>query len=159
MSSIAVEEKSAEKGGRKKRDRKERGERGERREFREERREPSRLAEEGFTRFHLNLGYKDSLTPRDLMGLINRCTRKKHIEIGRIDLMKTFSFFEVEEAYTNVILSSFEGVEYNRKEVIVQLAQEGMAEERPMREERHERGRERDADRKRRKKKEDSWRD
>ena len=160
---IAVEEKSAEKGGRKKRDRKERGERGERREFREERREPSRVAEEGFTRFHLNLGYKDSLTPRDLMGLINRCTRKKQIEIGRIDLMKTFSFFEVEEAYTNVILSSFEGVEYNRKEVIVQLAQEGMEAERPAREERRDRGRgndrDRDADRKRRRKKEDSRRD
>lgn len=90
----------------------------------------SRIAEEGFTRFHINLGYKDSLTPRALIGLINRCTRKKNIDIGRIDLMKTFSFFEVDQKYAFAILSGFKGVEYNRREVFVKVAQE---DERPQR--------------------------
>lgn len=112
-------------------ERRERGERGERREHGKQRDRDrdqegtSRRAEEGFSRFHINLGFKDSLTPRDLMGLLNRCTRKKHIEIGRIDLMKTFSFFEVDENYTNTILSALEGVEFNGKEVSVQLADDG----------------------------------
>lgn len=118
-----------ERGG-ERRERREHGERSERRERgkpheREQGAEQYRHAEEGFTRFHINLGFKDSLTPRDLMGLLNRCTRKKHIEIGRIDLMKTFSFFEVDENYTNTILSALEGVEFNGKEVAVQLAEGG----------------------------------
>jgi ATP-dependent RNA helicase DeaD len=81
-------------------------------------------AEQGFTRFYINLGYKDSLTPRDLIGLINRCTRKRNIEIGKIDLMKTFSFFEVDQNYTHDILSCFKEVEYNHREVIVQISQD-----------------------------------
>jgi ATP-dependent RNA helicase DeaD len=84
-----------------------------------------RAAEQGFTRFFINLGYKDSLTPRDLIGLINRCTRKRNIDIGRIDLMKSFSFFEVDERYTRTILEGFNGVEYNRRDVVVQVAREG----------------------------------
>jgi len=82
------------------------------------------VAEKGFTRFFINLGYKDSLTPQDLIGLINRCTRNKNIEIGRIDLMKKFSFFEIEQEYTSVILSSFKGIEYNNRQVIVQISKD-----------------------------------
>ncbi len=89
-----------------------------------DRRVESRVAEEGFTRFYINLGYKDSLTPRDLIGLINRCTRKRNINIGRIDLMKTFSFFEVDQKSTFSIVSGFKGVEYNRRDVVVRIAEE-----------------------------------
>jgi len=88
-----------------------------------EKRTGNRIAERGFTRFYINLGYKDSLTPRDLIGLINRCTRRRNIDIGRIDLMKTFSFFEVDQNYTFDILSGFKGIEYNQREVIVQVSQ------------------------------------
>ncbi len=89
-----------------------------------DRRVENRAVEKGFTRFYINLGYKDSLTPRDLIGLINRCTRKRNIDIGRIDLMKTFSFFEVDQKSTFHIISGFKGVEYNRREVVVQVAAE-----------------------------------
>jgi ATP-dependent RNA helicase DeaD len=77
--------------------------------------------ETGFTRFHINLGFKDGLSPRELIGLINRCTRKRKIDIGRISLMKTFSFFEVDEKHTLNILNGFKDVEFNRKDVIVQV--------------------------------------
>ncbi|MBD3306384.1 DEAD/DEAH box helicase [candidate division KSB3 bacterium] len=83
----------------------------------------NRGPEAGFTRFFINLGHKDSLTPGDLIGFINRCTRKRNIDIGRIDIMKNFSFFEVDQRYTRVILSGFQGVEYNRRDVTVQIAQ------------------------------------
>ena len=84
----------------------------------------SRGVEQGFTRFHINLGHKDSVRPRDLIGLINRCTRKRNIEIGRIELMKTFSFFDADKEYTHLILSGFRDVEYNGRPVTVQIAQE-----------------------------------
>ncbi|MCP4399700.1 MAG: DEAD/DEAH box helicase [bacterium] len=109
--------KRGQKGGQAQRgDRGDRGDRG-----------GPRTAEEGFSRFYINLGYKDSLTPRDLIGLINRCSRKKSIDIGRIDLMKTFSFFEVRKKFTSDILSAFQNVEYNRREVKVQVSQDDQA--------------------------------
>ncbi|GAK56171.1 hypothetical protein U27_03133 [Candidatus Vecturithrix granuli] len=91
---------------------------------RSDKRGENRVAEEGFTRFFINLGFKDSVGPRDLIGLINRCTRKRDIEIGRIDLMKSFSFFEADERFSHTILSGFKGIEYNGREVVVQIAQE-----------------------------------
>ncbi|PID55887.1 DEAD/DEAH box helicase [candidate division KSB3 bacterium] len=102
--------------------RKKRGPKGGRRGERSDGRSGPRTAEEGFTRFYINLGYKDSLTPRDLIGLINRCSRNRHIDIGRIDLMKTFSFFEVRKKFAADLLSAFRNVEYNRREVRVQVA-------------------------------------
>ncbi len=84
----------------------------------------SRVAEQGFTRFHINLGYKDSLSPRGLIGLINRCTRKRYIDIGRIEIMKTFSFFDVAQNFTYEVLSGFKGIEYNKRQVIVKISQD-----------------------------------
>jgi len=83
-----------------------------------------RVAEKGFTRFFINLGTKDRLTPRELIGLINRYTRKREIEIGRIDLLETFSFFEVEQKQTFAILSAFKEIEYHGREVLVEIAQD-----------------------------------
>ena len=105
-------------------ERSERGERGGRDSDRDRRskKSPKRFAEAGFTRFFINLGYKDALTPRDLIGLINRCTRNKNIDIGRIDLMKTFSFFEVNQKFDVEILSGFEGIEYNHRQVVVEIS-------------------------------------
>ncbi|RQW06599.1 DEAD/DEAH box helicase, partial [candidate division KSB1 bacterium] len=114
-------QESEDRGSRKK-DKADR--RGDRRSDRGDKRIENRVAEKGFTRFFINLGFKDSLTPRDLIGLINRCTRKRNIDIGRIDLMKSFSFFEVEERHTHTILAGFRGIEYNRREVVVEIAQE-----------------------------------
>ena len=37
--------------------------------------------------------------------------------------MKTFSFFEVDKNHAFDILSGFKGVEYNKRDVIVQVAQ------------------------------------
>ncbi len=87
-------------------------------------RSDAQTVEKGFTRFHINLGHKDSLSPRDLIGLINRCTRKRNIDIGRIDLMKTFSLFDADQRYAFDILSGFKGVEYDGREVVVKVAQE-----------------------------------
>lgn len=105
-------------------------------------RDEPRTPEAGFTRFFINLGHKDSLTPKDLIGLINRCTHKRTIEIGRIDLMKSFSFFEVDEQYASMILSSFKGVEYNGRDVAVEIAAEAnWPEPRPPKQKRSKRSR------------------
>ena len=54
------------------------------------------VAEEGYARFFLSLGKKDHLYPRELLGMLNKMTRRP-VDVGRIDLKQNFSFFEVPE--------------------------------------------------------------
>ena len=57
----------------------------------------ARKAEKGYTRLFLNLGKTDGFYANQIIELINRNLKKEHIQIGRIDLMQNFSFFEVVE--------------------------------------------------------------
>lgn len=81
-----------------------------------------RKPEEGFTRYSINLGYRDNLTPAELIGLINRCTRKKNIDIGKIDLMNSWSFFEIDQKSAPSVMNAFKGMEYNNRQIVVQVS-------------------------------------
>jgi ATP-dependent RNA helicase DeaD len=52
-------------------------------------------SEKGFTRLFINVGKMDGVRPPELIGLLNDNIPGKMVEVGRIDLMKNFSFFEV----------------------------------------------------------------
>ncbi len=75
------------------------------------RRESSRRSgpsgESNFTRFFINVGEKKGFDVPKLIGLINDTTNSKDIPLGKIDLMKKFSFFEVQNQFREDILSSF----------------------------------------------------
>lgn len=79
------------------------------------------FAENGFTRFFINLGFKDSLTPPDLIGLVNRGTRQRNISIGKIDIMRNFSFFEVDEYHANAVLNGFKNIDFNKRKAVVEI--------------------------------------
>jgi ATP-dependent RNA helicase DeaD len=49
-----------------------------------------------YSRFHINLGSKNSLDAGGLISLINKHSRGQRVEIGKIDIMRNFSFFEVD---------------------------------------------------------------
>src|SRR4030043_251784 len=49
-----------------------------------------------YKRLFINLGKSDGLYAEQLFDLVNSCTRGRKIPIGKIDLLKSFSFFEVE---------------------------------------------------------------
>ncbi len=76
-----------------------------------------------FARFFMNTGSKYKLTPTDLIGLINKRTRKRGIEIGKIEIEKKFTFFEVDEKYKSHVLDAFEGCIYNGRNIVVEEAQ------------------------------------
>ncbi|MBU2511730.1 DEAD/DEAH box helicase [bacterium] len=77
-----------------------------------------------FSRFFINAGSQEGLEPSNLIGLINEKTKKRDIEIGRIEIMKKFSFFEVDYDYTDRIIKGFENAEYAGVKVVVELAQD-----------------------------------
>ena len=74
--------------------RSERGERGDRGDRRDRR---GRGEETVYSTFMLNVGREDGLTPRDLMGLINKYSRRRGIGVGGIRIFDTDTTFEIDE--------------------------------------------------------------
>lgn len=63
---------------------------------------------ENMTRFFINLGRKDKLNPARLIGLINDQNITEALDIGAIDILDTFSFFEVDKKFEQETLAAFE---------------------------------------------------
>ena len=66
-----------------------------------------RSRDENMTRFFINLGRKDKLNPASLIGLINDQKIADKIEIGAIDILDTFSFFEIDKNFEKETLDAF----------------------------------------------------
>jgi len=67
--------------------------------------------DENMTRFFINLGRKDSLNPAKLIGLINDQKIADKVEIGAIDILDTFSFFEIDKNFKEDTLEAFKNNE------------------------------------------------
>ena len=67
----------------------------------------ARATSENMTRFFINIGRKDNLNPAKLIGLINDQNIGDKIEIGAIDILDTFSFFEIDKNYEDKTLEAF----------------------------------------------------
>ena len=93
------------------------------RNTRDSRERGSRKAAPGFTRLFINLGKMDSFFPSELISLLNSNTRGR-IELGRIDLMKNFSFFEVEEKEAQNVVKALNRANWNGLKVSVEVAGE-----------------------------------
>lgn len=76
----------------------------------------------GFSRFFISVGSKSNLTVPKLIGLINDYTLTRNIEIGKIDIMKKFSFFEIDSKFEKDILQGFKNAKYEGSSVSVELS-------------------------------------
>ena len=110
-----IEEPQA--GGDKKKERKDRKSRG-------ESHERSRKAEKGYARLFLNLGKTDGFFPNQVIDLINHYIKKERIQVGRIDLMQNFSFFEVIESQAPLVVKALNRATVNGRKVVVEFAEE-----------------------------------
>ena len=86
-------------------------------------RDGSRIAEKGFTRIFINIGKMDGANPANLMGFINDHVTEK-VRIGKIDLLKNFSFFEVPEEVAPKVVNTFKGLFIEDRKLIVEEAQQ-----------------------------------
>jgi ATP-dependent RNA helicase DeaD len=80
-----------------------------------------------YTRMFINLGKTDGFYPEQLIELVNSNTRGRKIPIGKIDLMKSFSFFEVGEGHSDDIITSLNRAKFMNRKVVVEIAQEKQA--------------------------------
>lgn len=97
--------------------RRERGERGDRREKRGRK-------SENMTRFFFNLGKRDKLKKVDMLDIINKATKKskKRPNIGDIEILDKFTFFEVDKEFKNEILHNISAMKFKGKEMRAEVA-------------------------------------
>jgi ATP-dependent RNA helicase DeaD len=81
-----------------------------------------RTSSAGFTRFFINLGRTDELKPVTLMDMISEFTGVRNIEIGDIEILQNFSFFEADSNYAEVIMKSFENKKLRKRQIAVEVA-------------------------------------
>ena len=82
-----------------------------------------RQAEEGYTRLFINVGKIDGFYAKEVIGLINRSVKGQQVEVGKIDLMKTFTFVEVaSEQAKDVIKAMKHGVTVKGRSVVCDVA-------------------------------------
>jgi ATP-dependent RNA helicase DeaD len=76
-----------------------------------------------FTRFFINIGTKDNLNTGSLIGLINRYCQDRQMEIGKVEVLKSFSFFEVGDFYADAVTDAFRGAKFDKRAIQVEVAQ------------------------------------
>jgi ATP-dependent RNA helicase DeaD len=74
-----------------------------------------------FSSFHLNIGYKENLTKRELMKFINRLRVGNGIEIGHIDISADQTVVELDSAYNEALLTALNKAKYDGNPVQAKL--------------------------------------
>ena len=91
-----------------------------------------RKAEQGYARFFVNRGKRDGFYAGQIIDMVNRHVRHERIEMGRIDLMQNFSFFEVPEKQAETVLRALSHAHVNGQHIVVELAGDApMTEQKP----------------------------
>ncbi len=79
---------------------------------------------DGYVRYFAQVGSKDKLSPKKLLGIINDQLPDEEIEIGKIEILKSFSFFEVAQPDSAKFESNVQSLNLNGREVYIEVAQE-----------------------------------
>lgn len=77
-----------------------------------ERRSVSDRRKTPYSRLYLNVGSKRGLNPKRLIGLINHGLDSGNVAIGKIEILKKFSFFEIEEKAADALIDALRGKEF-----------------------------------------------
>lgn len=92
------------------------------------RRDDGRLKEEkrkgSFTRLYINAGTKNKLSPTLLIGMINDSIGSGSADIGKIDIMRNFSFFEVENKMYEKVIKSLNGKDLDGEPMLIEVSQD-----------------------------------
>ncbi|MDR0506168.1 MAG: DEAD/DEAH box helicase [Dysgonamonadaceae bacterium] len=90
----------------------------------------ARSSESGYARLFINLGKNSGLGPQNIIGLLNDNIPGRKVNVGKIDLMKNFSFFEVKESDKNRVIQNLDGLKVFGRNIAVEQAQEAPSEDR-----------------------------
>lgn len=91
---------------------------------RERRSERPRETNPNLTRLFINVGSKNDLNPPRLIGLINNALDSGDAEIGRIEILKKFSFFEIDKKVDAKLIKELSGKDFEGVNISVEISEE-----------------------------------
>ena len=77
-----------------------------------------------FESFFINVGSIHNMNPSRLMGIINEGLNSRDAMIGRIEIMKKFSFFEIEESRKKQIIKALNGKQVGGTRLSIEVAKD-----------------------------------
>lgn len=69
----------------------------------------------------INIGRSEKVTPQTFIRLVSKTIRSRDTEIGKIDIKKSYTTFEVDSEIKNMIISKMNKIRYNRKLILVSV--------------------------------------
>ncbi len=90
------------------------------------------------TAFSINIGRKHRATPLDIISIVNRALKSNDIEIGKIELSRYQTFFEIDKDYKDDFVKNIKKIDFKGNELI--LGSPSEFEEKPSRRRKDRRG-------------------
>ena len=82
-----------------------------------------RTASKGMERIYVNLGKRDGFYAGNLIDLLNRNVAGKRVDVGRIDLMPSYSLFDVRKADARRVVAALKGADFVGKRIYSEIAE------------------------------------
>mgnify|MGYP001482046061 FL=1 len=117
--------------------------------------EKKRGNKKSMTGFSINIGRKHRATPIDIISIINRALKSNDIEIGKIELNRYQSFFEIDKDFADELTSNIKKIDFRGNDIVLGTSID-LDEERPIRREGRRKTRKKISSRKKSKKKKKS---
>lgn len=117
--------------------------------------EKKRGNKKSMTGFSINIGRKHRATPIDIISIINRALKSNDIEIGKIELNRYQSFFEIDKDFADELTSNIKKIDFRGNDIVLGTSID-LDEQRPRRREERRRTRKKISSRKKSKKKKKS---
>ena len=117
--------------------------------------EKKRGNKKSMTGFSINIGRKHRATPIDIISIINRALKSNDIEIGKIELNRYQSFFEIDKDFADELTSNIKKIDFRGNDIVLGTSID-LDEDRPRRREERRRTRKKISSRKKSKKKKKS---
>lgn len=81
-----------------------------------------RTAERGMERIYINLGKGDGFYAGNLIEMLNKNVNGSRVDVGRIDLMPSYSLFDVKKGDAKRVVAALKGLEFFGKRVYSEIA-------------------------------------
>lgn len=78
--------------------------------------------EGNFSRFFVTAGKEHKVNKGELLTFINQSLPGKRLDIGDLEIKKSFSYFEIEAGHEELVLDNMNGVKFRGKKIKVELA-------------------------------------
>ena len=75
------------------------------------------------TRMFLNIGKNSGMNKRKVIDIVNKNLSRQSVEIGDIDVMKSFSFFEIDSRFSKELVKAAKNKKFNGHRIAIDFAQ------------------------------------